>query len=46
MSFFDSYLKQIIELLLKCDDIEMLDFIFQLLKKRSEQTSPLGVSQD
>lgn len=37
MSLIDAYLKQINELLQKCDDIEMLDFIFQLLKKRSEQ---------
>lgn len=46
MSLIDTYLKQINGLLQKCDDIEMLDFIFQLLKKRSEQTSPLGASQE
>ena len=46
MRLIDCYLKQIIELLQKCDDIEMLDFIFHLLKKHSEQTSPLGASQE
>ena len=46
MSLIDTYLKQINELLKKCDDIELLDLIFQLLKKRSKQTSPLRASQE
>ena len=46
MSFFDSYLKQIIELLQKCDDVEMLDFIFQLLQKRSKQKEEPDASQE
>ena len=37
MSLIDTYIKQINERLQKCDDIEFLDFIFRLLKKRSEQ---------
>ena len=37
MSFLDSYLKQINELLYQCDDMELLDFIFRLLQKHSEQ---------
>ena len=45
MSLFDSYLKQINELLKKCDDIEMLDFIFQLLIMRREQAEEPDASQ-
>ena len=46
MSLIDNYLKQINGLLQKCDDIEFLDFIFQLLQKHQESTEPLGASQD
>ena len=45
MSLFDSYLKQINELLQKCDDIEILDFIFHLLQKRSKQEEEPDASQ-
>ena len=37
MSLIDTYLKQINERLHQCNDIELLDFIFRLLKKHSEQ---------
>lgn len=33
----EEYVKEIIELLKKCDDLSLLDLIFQLLKKHSEQ---------
>lgn len=33
----DEYIEKIINLLKKCNDIALLDFIFQLLKKRSSQ---------
>ena len=33
MSMIDTYLKQIIELLHECEDVAMLDLIFQLLQK-------------
>lgn len=46
MRLIDTYIKLINERLHQCDDIELLDFIFQLLKKRSEQTSPLRASQE
>ena len=45
MSFLDTYLKQIIELLQKCDDIEILDFIYYLLQKRSKQEEEPDASQ-
>lgn len=38
MSLVDTYIKEITELLKKCDDAQMLDLIFQLLKKHSTQT--------
>ena len=31
------YIKEIIDLLPSCTDVSLLDFIFQLLKKHSEQ---------
>ncbi len=37
VSMIDTYIKEIIELLQKCDDASLLDLIFQLLKKHSEQ---------
>ena len=37
MSLIDTYIKEITELLKKCDDAALLDLIFQLLKKRSAQ---------
>ena len=38
MSLIDTYIKEITELLKKCDDESLLDLIFQLLKKRSAQS--------
>lgn len=38
MSLIDTYIKEITELLKKCDDVQMLDLIFQLLKKHSAQS--------
>ena len=46
MNLFEPYCKQINELVNKCEDIELLDFIFRMLKQRQEQPSPLGVSQE
>lgn len=37
MSLIDTYIKEITELLKKCDDVAMLDLIFQLLQKHSAQ---------
>ena len=37
MSLIDTYIKEITELLPKCEDAALLDLIYQLLKKRSEQ---------
>lgn len=37
MSLLDTYIKEITELLEKCDDVALLDLIFQLLKKHSAQ---------
>lgn len=37
MSLIDDYIKKIIELLHETDDVALLDLIYQLLKKRSEQ---------
>lgn len=34
MSLIDTYIKEITELLQKCDDVEFLDLIYQLLEKR------------
>jgi len=34
----DEYINEIVKLLKKCNDLSLLDFIFQLLKKRSAQT--------
>ena len=34
MSLIDTYIKEITELLKKCDDVKFLDLIYQLLKKR------------
>jgi hypothetical protein len=42
----EGYIEKIINQLPYCDDVSLLDFIFQLLKKRSEQTSPLAASQE
>ncbi len=36
MSLVDTYIKSINERLHQCNDIELLDFIFCLLKKHSE----------
>lgn len=33
----EEYVKEITELVKKCDDLSLLDLIFQLLKKRTEQ---------
>lgn len=33
MSMVDTYIQKIVELLQKCEDIELLDFIFKLLQK-------------
>lgn len=33
----EEYIKKITELLEKCNDLSLLDLIFQLLKKRSTQ---------
>lgn len=38
MSLVDTYIKEIIELLNNCDDVEILDLIFQLLKKHLTQS--------
>ena len=38
MSLVDTYIKPINERLHQCNDIELLDFIFFLLKKHSEQS--------
>lgn len=35
MSLIDAYIIKIVEELNKCDDIELLDIIWHLLKKRS-----------
>ena len=37
MSLIDTYIKQITDLLKNCDDVALLDFICQLLKKRTKQ---------
>lgn len=37
MSLIDQYIKEITELLQKCDDAALLDLIYQLLKKHSAQ---------
>lgn len=37
MSLIDTYIKEITELLKKCDDAALLDLIFQLLKKHLTQ---------
>lgn len=34
----DKYLEKIVEQLKLCEDLALLDFIFQLLKKQAEQT--------
>ena len=46
MNPFEPYCKQINELVNNCEDIELLDFIFQMLKQRQELSSPLGVSPE
>ena len=46
MNYLDLYIKHIIELLQNCEDMELLDFIFQMLKQRQELPSPLGVSRE
>ena len=46
MNLFEPYCKQINELVNNCEDIELLDFIFQMLKQRQERSSLLGVSQE
>ena len=46
MNPFEPYCKQINELVNNCEDIELLDFIFQMLKQRQELPSPLGVSRE
>ncbi len=45
MPLIDNYLKLINERLQQCDDIELLDFIFHLLQKHSEQVLKLDASQ-
>lgn len=37
VSMIDTYIKEITELLKKCDDLKLLDLIYQLLKKRTTQ---------
>ncbi len=37
MSIADTYIKKINELLKDCNDIELIDFIYQLLQKRCKQ---------
>ena len=34
----DKYIQEITELLKTCDDISLLDFIFQLLRKQATQS--------
>lgn len=46
MNLFEPYCKQINELVNNCEDIELLDFIFRMLKQRQERPSPLAVSQE
>ena len=41
MNPFEHYCKQINELVNNCEDIELLDFIFQMLQKRPKQSSQL-----
>lgn len=38
MSLIDNYIKEITELLQKCEDPSILDFIYQLLQRQQEQT--------
>ena len=35
----EEYIKQIIELLNRCQDVAVLDFIYQFLKKRIDKTT-------
>lgn len=37
MKHHKEYIEKIVELLQKCDDISLLDLIFQLLKKHTSQ---------
>ena len=46
MNPFEPYCKQINELVNNCEDIELLDFIFQMLQKRPKQSSQLGAVQE
>ena len=46
MNLFEPYCKQINELVNNCEDIELLDFIFRMLKQRQERSSPLVVSRE
>jgi hypothetical protein len=41
MSLTDTYIKEITELLPKCDDESLLDLIYQLLSKRVARASRL-----
>lgn len=36
MNIIDTYIKKIIELVKKCEDLGLLDLIYQLLKKSQE----------
>lgn len=38
MSLVDNYIKEITELLQKCEDPSILDFIYQLLRRHEAQT--------
>ena len=46
MNPFEPYCKQINELVNNCEDIELLDFIFQMLQKRPKLSSQLGAAQE
>lgn len=46
MNLFEPYCKQINELVNSCEDIELLDFIFRMLKQRQDMPSRLGVSPE
>ena len=46
MNLFEPYCKQINELVNNCEDIELLDFIFRMLKQRQDMPSTLVVSQE